>query len=101
MDTIGYATSVTGLISLIISGLFYYKTQKLRSSAEMTMASNEQVQTIFDGYTRIVESLQDELERLKLKLVILEQEQVACEKRNEVLTIEITELRLRIESLGG
>jgi hypothetical protein len=101
MNAVGYATSFTGLVSLIISGLFYYKAQQLKTSPEMRMAQNEQIQTIFDGYAGVIDTLQDELERLKLKLIILEQEQSACDKRNEVLTIEITDLRTRIECLGG
>lgn len=101
IDFWGYATSATGIVSLIISGIFYYKGQKLKTSPEITMAANEQIQTIFDGYAGVIDALQDELERLKIKLVILEEEQVACDKRNEALTLEITELRIRVEGLGG
>lgn len=96
-----YTTSLTGLASLVISGIFYYRAQKLKTSPEITMATNEQIQTIFDGYIGVIDTLQDELERLKIKLLLLEEEQVACEKRNEALTIEITELRVRVEGLGG
>lgn len=100
-NELGLASSVFGLVGLIISGTFYVKMQRIKSKPQATTAASEQFQTIFNGYLTLIESLQDELERLKLKLVILEQEQAACEKRNEELMLEVHELKTRLDCMGG
>lgn len=99
MEELGAAGGVIGLIGMIIAGLFYVKLQRIKSRPEATTAASQQFETIFNGYVTLIESLHDELERLKLKLLILEQEQVACEKRNEELMMEVHELKARFDSM--
>lgn len=99
MEELGAAGGVIGLIGMIIAGLFYVKLQRIKSRPEVTTAASQQFETIFNGYVTLIESLHDELERLKLKLLILEQEQVACEKRNEELMMEVHELKARFDSM--
>lgn len=99
LDSMDWASGGIGLAGLAISSFVYYRSQRLKTSVEHETAQTEQVQTIFDGYAGIVSTMQDELDRLKLTIDELRAEQEACERRNESLTMEITELRDRIATL--
>lgn len=99
LDSMDWAAGSLGLVGIIFSSFIYYRTQRLKVGVDYESAATEQMATIFDGYGQIVTSLQDELERLKLVIEDLQAEQIACELRNEALTMEVTELRDRIATL--
>lgn len=101
LEPLQYASNLFGLAGIILSGFFYVKIHRIKSKPQNTTAASEQFQTIFTGYVTLVETLQDELERLKLKLLLLEEEQAACERRNEELMMEVHELKTRLDSMGG
>jgi len=100
-ESFQYASNAFGLIGIVLSGYFIIKINRIKSKAQNTTAASEQFQTIFTGYVTLVDSLQDELERLKLKLLLLEEEQAACERRNEELMIEVHELKSQFDKMRG
>jgi archaellum component FlaC len=69
-----------------------------RSEEKRTEVTNntEQIQTIFDGYSRIVADLHAEVQRLHNVVDELHKEQEACEERNVFLEKEISEAMGRI-----
>ena len=68
----------------------------MSASIQTKTAHTQQVETIFGGYSQIVEDLQNEVERLKVTIEDLRSEQEACEARNVMLHEELIELRSRI-----
>lgn len=99
LDSMDFASGGLGLVGLLISSFVYLRSARLKNDVEHETVATEQMQTIFDGYSQIVASLQDELERLKVVIEDMQIEQQACDQRNELLTIEVTELRERIATL--
>jgi archaellum component FlaC len=69
-----------------------------RSEEKRTKITNntEQIQTIFDGYSRIVADLHSEVQRLHTLVDELHRETEICEERNVVLEKEITEVMGRL-----
>lgn len=99
LDSMDFASGGIGLVGLVISSFVYLRSQRLKTEVEHETVATGQMQTIFDGYAQIVASLQDELERLKVVIEDMQIEQQACDQRNEMLTMEVTELRERIATL--
>jgi hypothetical protein len=83
----------------IISALVMIRGQRQQSHNESKAHTNAQVQTIFDGYGQIVEELRIEVERLMTTIAILQEEQAACEERNNTLIDEVEELKHRLVQL--
>lgn len=99
LDSMDFASGGLGLVGLLISSFVYLRSARLKNDVEHETVATEQMQTIFDGYSQIVSSLQTELERLKVVIEDMQIEQQACDQRNEMLTMEVTELRERIATL--
>jgi len=99
LDSMDFASGGVGIFGLLVSSFVYLRSQRLKNEVEHETVATEQMQTIFDGYGQIVSSLQDEVERLKVVIEDMQIEQQACDQRNELLTMEVTELRERIATL--
>lgn len=91
--------AVSSVLVAIISAVVMLRGQRQQSRNESRMQSNAQVQTIFDGYGQIVEELRIEVERLMTTIAILQEEQVACDERNNALIQEVEELKHRLVQL--
>lgn len=99
------AISVSSLVVGIFSTIGMLKNQ--RSQAVVATESNNtaQIQTIFDGYSRIVADLHAEVQRLHAIVDELYKEQEACEERNVLLEKEVEDVMGRLckleEQTGG
>lgn len=95
-ETIG---GVFGVAGVCVSSYYVYRGQRMKSSIESTSAATQQMEAIFKGYSQIVSNLQNEVDRLKMTIEELRLEQIACEKRNDVLNSHIEHLHNRLASL--
>lgn len=91
--------SIFAFIGGLVSSFLMFRGQKINALVEQGHVATEQVESIFDGYSQMVEDLQNEVGRLKLTIDGLRIEQEACEVRNAMLHQEIIDLRKRILSL--
>lgn len=95
--------------SALVAVLTTYGVMRGQKSAEhQTEVTNNtaQIQTIFDGYSRIVADLHAEVQRLHQIVDDLHKEQEACEERNIVLEKELEDVmgrlcRLEEQTNGG
>lgn len=101
MDYTNVYIAAASVVTAFISGAVIMRGQKLSNRSQDRLQSNEEVKTIFDGYGQIVEELRIEVQRLMLVIAILQEDQVACEQRNDELLEEIEQLKLRLNQLEG
>jgi peptidoglycan hydrolase CwlO-like protein len=87
---------VATVLTAIISSIVIVKGQRRQSRQHEADNNTVQIQTIFDGYSRIVSDLHAEVQRLHSVVDALHKEQEACEERNAVLEQEIVSLQDRI-----
>lgn len=94
--------------SALVAILTTYGVMRGQKSAEQqTNVTNNtaQIQTIFDGYSRIVADLHAEVQRLHTIVDELHKEQEACEERNVLLEKEVEDVMGRLckleEQTGG
>lgn len=99
---------LTPILAAITAALSTYAVMRGHKSSEKQtkiLDNTQQIQTIFDGYSRIVADLHAEVQRLHAIVDELHKEQEACEERNNVLEKEIEELVGRLcrleESTNG
>lgn len=86
---------ISAVIAALTAGLSTYGVMRGHKTVErQTEVTNNtvQIQTIFDGYSRIVADLHNEVQRLHTIVEGLHVEQEACEERNNLLEKEIEEL---------
>lgn len=96
MNNVSLYVAASSVIAAIISAFVVIRGQKQDSHNEHRKHSNAEVQTIFDGYGQIVEELRIEVARLMTVIAILQEDQAACEERNNALIDEVEELKERI-----
>lgn len=85
--------------SAVVAILGTYGLMRGQKSAErQTEITNNtaQIQTIFDGYSRIVADLHAEVQRLHVIVDELHKEQEVCEERNVALEKELSDLMERL-----
>lgn len=90
---------IAAVTAILTAGMSLYgtsRTTKRQQKLDESTNNTVQVQTIFDGYSRIVADLHAEVQRLHGLINELHLEQEACEKRNDLLENEIAELQARI-----
>lgn len=91
--------AISSIVVALISSYAVVRGQRQQARSESRSHSNAEVQTIFDGYGKIVEELRIEVERLMTTIAILQEEQVACDERNNALIGEVEELKKRLFQL--
>lgn len=96
MDNASLYLALSSVVAAMISAFVVIRGQKQENNSSMRQHSNAEVQTIFDGYGQIVEELRIEVERLMTTIAILQEEQAACEERNNDLIREVEELKARL-----
>jgi predicted nuclease with TOPRIM domain len=84
-----------------ISSYLVFRGTKMNVAIGEKSANTQQVETIFNAYSHVVDDLQSEVNRLKELLNNLRIEQQICEERNMLLVTEVAELKIRIGNLGG
>ncbi len=99
MDYPSLYVAISSVLVALISALVMIRAQRNQSKNEYRSHTNAEVQTIFDGYGQIVEELRIEVERLMTTIAILQEEQEACEERNNALIEEVEELKKRLFQL--
>jgi peptidoglycan hydrolase CwlO-like protein len=87
---------VATVLTAIISSAVIVRGQRRQSEQHEADNNTVQIQTIFDGYSRIVSDLHAEVQRLHSVVDALHKEQEACEERNAALEQEIVGLQDRI-----
>jgi len=102
----GLYVAIASMISAALSAFVVYRGQKMSERNKARHTNTVEVQTIFDGYSQIVEELRLEVDRLNGTIHILQQEQlllqeeqIACEKRNDELIAQMEELKARLSQL--
>ena len=91
--------AISSIAVALISSYAVIRGQRQQAKSESRAHTNAEVQTIFDGYGQIVEELRIEVERLMTTIAILQEEQAACEERNNALIQEVEELKERLFQL--
>lgn len=87
---------IATVLTAIISSTVIVRGQRRQSEQHEADNNTVQIQTIFDGYSRIVADLHAEVQRLHSVVDALHKEQEACEERNVALEQEIENLQSRI-----
>lgn len=87
---------IATVLTALISGIVIVRGQRRESKKHEADNNTIQIQTIFDGYSRIVADLHAEVQRLHSVVDALHREQEACEERNAALEQEIENLQDRI-----
>ena len=90
---------ISAIIAAITAAASTYGVMRGHKSEErQTLVTNNtaQIQTIFDGYSRIVADLHSEVQRLHKIVDDLHKEQEACEARNVVLEKELEDVMGRL-----
>ena len=102
----GVYVAVASLLSAALSAFVVYRGQKMSERNKARHMNTVELQTIFGGYSQIVDELRLEVDRLngtihimQQEQLLLQEEQVACEKRNDELIAEIEELKARLSQL--
>jgi peptidoglycan hydrolase CwlO-like protein len=88
--------AVATVLTAIISSAVIIRGQRRESAQHEADNNTVQIQTIFDGYSRIVADLHAEVQRLHSVVDALHREQEICEERNVALELEIENLQSRI-----
>lgn len=99
MDNASLYLALSSVVAAMISAFVVIRGQKQERNVSARQHSNAEVQTIFDGYGQIVEELRIEVERLMATIVILQEEQAACEESNNNLIREVEGLKARLQQL--
>lgn len=90
--------------SVLTGGMSLWMALK-KTSTQKTMndqnVRQEHTETILDGYSKIVEDLRGEVDRLNEIITDLRKEQEECERRNEELAKVVNELKQRVAFLEG
>jgi hypothetical protein len=94
---IAVGSLVTGAMSLWIA----LKKTSAQKEINTKSIQHEHTETIFVGYSKIVEDLRDEVTRLNEIIFDLRKEQEECERRNEELAKVVNELKHRVAYLEG
>ena len=84
------------IATAVISALVVMRGQRMSTAVESSSVQNEQVKTIFDGYSSIVDDLRAEVSRLNEVIEGLQLEQDECLKKNDALLSEVESLKNRI-----
>lgn len=102
----GLYIAAASVISAAISAFVVHRGQKMAEQHKNRNANSAEIQTIFGGYSQIVEELRLEVDRLngtifimQQEQLILQEEQIACDKRNDELIAQIEELKARLSQL--
>lgn len=104
MELTSIYIAASSVLAALISAFVLVRGQKTQVHLADRGHSNVEIQTIFDGYGQIVEELRVEVERLTQTITTLQEEQAACEERNNELISDIEQLKERIchlESTDG
>ena len=101
MNNASLYMAISCLFAAIVSAFVVIRGQKETRVSSDRGHSNEEVRTIFDGYSQIVDELRIEVERLMLTIALLQEEQAVCEERNNELLREVGELKSRLSQLEG
>jgi len=88
--------AIAAVVTAGIAALGQFFSNRRQSKTDSDNTNTIQVQTIFDGYSRIVADLHAEVQRLHKLINELHVEQEECEKRNNILEVEIENLQQRI-----
>lgn len=99
MDNASLYLALSSVIAAMISAFVVIRGQRQDNQVSVRQTSNAEVQTIFDGYGQIVEELRLEVQRLMTTIAILQEEQAACDERNNDLTKEVEGLKSRLYQL--
>lgn len=99
MNNASLYVSLSSIIVALISSYAVIRGQRQQDKNESRAQGNAEVKTIFDGYGQIVEELRIEVERLMTTIAILQEEQAACEERNNSLIEEVEGLKNRLFQL--
>lgn len=99
MSSASLYVSLSSIIVALISSYAVIRGQRYQEKNDSRVQGNAEVKTIFDGYGQIVEELRIEVERLMTTIAILQEEQAACEERNNALIEEVEELKERLFQL--
>lgn len=99
MDHPSLYIAISSVLVALVSTFAVIRGQRQQSKSEERAHSNAEVQTIFDGYGQIVEELRIEVERLMTTIAVLQEEQAACEERNNNLIEEVEQLKKRLFQL--
>lgn len=89
----------TSIMSAFVAWLSTYAVMRGHKSQEkQTLINNNttQIQTIFDGYSRIVADLHAEVQRLHKIVDNLHREQELCEEKNTLLEKELEDVMGRL-----
>lgn len=97
--TTSFWVAFAGLVGALTTSFVRFVKDKRKFSIDNRIQNNADVQTIFDGYARIVDELRIEVERLTLIIQSMQLEQEACEQKNALLEKEVELLEARICSL--
>lgn len=99
MNDASLYVAVSSIVVALISSYAVIHGQRQQDKKDARAQGNAEVKTIFDGYGQIVEELRIEVERLMTTIAILQEEQAACEERNNALIDEVEELKERLFQL--
>lgn len=90
---------ISSIATAVVAVISTYGVMRGHRSAERQASltnNTTQIQTIFDGYSRIVADLHAEVQRLHKIVDDLHKEQEACEARNVVLEKELEDVMGRL-----
>jgi peptidoglycan hydrolase CwlO-like protein len=91
--------AISTLLGVVVSGIITYKGQTMTSAIAAEDNRLDHNDALLQAYSKMVDDLQNELDRLKATLAEVRADQEACDKRNLELTDEVKELRLRVHVL--
>lgn len=92
------------IASVIVGGVSVWvkhRNSNNKKADDIARNKNKHTETILGGYSKIVEDLQGEVERLNDVIADLRKEQEECERRNEAMAKVVEELRRRVAHLEG
>jgi len=99
---VALATLVTGILSWW-AAQYAQKRQARRDTGDLEVersrTDNEHTQIVLGGYSRIVDDLREEINRLNEKITELRKEQEECERRNDALESVVFDLQRRLANL--
>ena len=92
---VSISTLLTGLVSAMIA----YRAQSKQTEVQSKDIDFDHNESLLQGYSGMVDNLRSELERLNRVIDEMREDQEACDKRNQELTQEVNELRIRVSEL--